>query len=167
MRRQLRSITLYSFSRFNYPWYIKYALLARKTSFKMRNYTIVQWKFSISCSKLLWIVSEIVNSTLYFHPLAFYQIRSIAGCACTGDAGNVFPHRRLQRKPLLKNPGIHHGTCVTHVPWCMSGSLAPVGGENVPAISAHAHPQFPYLAKGPFHNIHGLHARYLLTWYIL
>ena len=21
------------------------------------------------------------------------------------------------------DPGMHHGTCVTHVPWCMSGSL--------------------------------------------
>ena len=29
---------------------------------------------------------------------------------------------------------MHHGTCVTHVPWCMSGSLASGGGENVPGI---------------------------------
>ena len=29
---------------------------------------------------------------------------------------------------------MHHGTCVTHVPWCMSGSLTHVGGENVPGI---------------------------------
>ena len=34
-----------------------------------------------------------------------------------------FPHHQLQRKPLLSNPGMHRGTCVTHVPWCMSGSL--------------------------------------------
>ena len=25
--------------------------------------------------------------------------------------------------PLFSDPDIHHGTCVTHVPWCMSGSL--------------------------------------------
>ena len=30
---------------------------------------------------------------------------------------------RLQRKLLVSDPGIHHGTCVTHVPWCMLGSL--------------------------------------------
>ena len=25
---------------------------------------------------------------------------------------------------------MHHGTCVTHMPWCMSGSLTRGGGEN-------------------------------------
>ena len=25
--------------------------------------------------------------------------------------------------PLVSNPDLHHGTCVTHVPWCMSGLL--------------------------------------------
>ena len=65
---------------------------------------------------------------------ASYQIRNIAGCACAGNAGNVFPCHRLQRKPLVSGPGMHHGTCVTHVPRCMSGSLASGGGENVPGI---------------------------------
>ena len=64
-----------------------------------------------------------------------YQIRKIAGCACAGNAGNVFfSRRRFQRKPLVSDPGMHHGTCVTHVPWCMSGSLTCSDGENVPGI---------------------------------
>ena len=29
---------------------------------------------------------------------------------------------------------MHHGTCVTHVPWCMSGSLTCGDEENVPGI---------------------------------
>ena len=45
-----------------------------------------------------------------------------------------FPCGRLQRKPLASDPGMHQGTCVTHVPWCMSGSLTGGGGENVPGI---------------------------------
>ena len=45
-----------------------------------------------------------------------------------------FLRHRLQRKPLVSNPGVHHGTCVTHVPWRMSGSLNRSGGENVPGI---------------------------------
>ena len=45
-----------------------------------------------------------------------------------------FPHHRLQEKQLISNGGMHHGTCVTHVPWCMSGSLTRSGGENVPGI---------------------------------
>ena len=67
-------------------------------------------------------------------PWASYQIRKIAGCACAGNAGKVFPRRRFQRKPLVSDPGMHHGTCVTHVPWCMSRSLTCGDGENVPGI---------------------------------
>ena len=65
---------------------------------------------------------------------ASYQIRKIAGCACAGNAGNIFPHCRIQWKPRVSDPGMHHGTCVTHVPWCMSGLLTRGGGENVPSI---------------------------------
>ena len=67
-------------------------------------------------------------------PWTSYQIRKIAGCACAGNAGNVFPRCRFQRKPLVSDPGMHHGTCVTHVSWCMSGSLTCGDGENVPGI---------------------------------
>ena len=65
---------------------------------------------------------------------ASYQIRKIAGCACAGNGGNVSPRRQFQRKPLVSDPGMHHGTCVTHVPWCTSGSLTCDDGENVPGI---------------------------------
>ena len=42
-----------------------------------------------------------------------------------------FPRHRLQRKPLFSNPDMHSGTCVTHVPCCMSGSLIRVSYDNV------------------------------------
>ena len=61
-----------------------------------------------------------------------------------------FPCHRLQRKPLVSDPGMHHGMCVTHVLWCMSGSLNRGGGENVPDIpGASATHNFTYLARGP------------------
>ena len=61
-----------------------------------------------------------------------------------------FPRPRLQRKPLVNDPAMHHGTCVTHVPWCMSGSLTCGGGGNVPGIpGACATHNFTYLARGP------------------
>ena len=61
-----------------------------------------------------------------------------------------FPRHRLQRKPLVSDPGIHHGTCATHVPWCLSGLLTRGGGENVPGIpGACATRNFTYLARGP------------------
>ena len=82
---------------------------------------------------------------------ASYQIRNIACCACVGNAGNVFSRHRRQWKPLVSDPGMHHGTCVTHVRWCMSGSLNRGGGENVLGIpSACATRNFTYLARGPW-----------------
>ena len=48
---------------------------------------------------------------------ASYQIRKCAGCARAGNAGNIF------QPPRVNYPDMHHGTCVTHVPWCMPGSL--------------------------------------------
>ena len=45
-----------------------------------------------------------------------------------------FSRHRLRRKPLVSDPGMHRGTCVTNVPWCMSGSQTRGGGENVPGI---------------------------------
>ena len=51
-----------------------------------------------------------------------------------------FPRHRLQRKPLVCDPGMYHDTCVTHVPWCMSGTLTHGGGEMFPVFPVHAQP---------------------------
>ena len=59
----------------------------------------------------------------------------------------------------VSDPDMHHGTCVTHVPWCMPGSLnssflrnwrGKGGGGTLPAFPAHAQPAI--LRKGPKHN---------------
>ena len=64
------------------------------------------------------------------------------------------PRHRLQRKPLVSDPGMYHGTCVSHVPWCMSGSLIRGGGENVPGIpGACATRNFKYLARDPWRSL--------------
>ena len=61
-----------------------------------------------------------------------------------------FPRHQLQRKPPISDPAMHHGTCVTHVSWCMSGSLNRGGGINVPSIpGACATRKFAYLARVP------------------
>ena len=59
-----------------------------------------------------------------------------------------FPRHRLQRKPLVNDPSMQHGTYVTHVPWCMLGSITHGSGENVPGIPP-ATRNFTYLARGP------------------
>ena len=61
--------------------------------------------------------------------------------------------------PRGSDPDMHHGTCVTHVPWCMSGSLTSSflwnrWRGNVPGIpGACATRNFTYLVGGPLkHN---------------
>ena len=89
------------------------------------------------------------RETLPTEPWASYRISKIAGWACAGNAGKVFPRRRIQGKRQVSDPGMHHGTCVTHVPWCMSGSLIRSGGENVSGVPrACVIHNFTYLARG-------------------
>ena len=46
------------------------------------------------------------------------------------------------------------GTCVTHVPCCMSGTLTRCGGENVPGITgACVTLNFTYLVRGPWKGV--------------
>ena len=74
------------------------------------------------------------------------------------------------KKPLVSDPGKHHVTCVTHVPWCMPGSLTRGGGENVTVIpGACATRNFLYLVRGPCHHhthfaLRLLHAKEGLGW---
>ena len=69
-------------------------------------------------------------------PWASCQIRKWLRVAhAPGIPGTFFPPMRVS------DPDMHHGTCVTHVPWCMPGSLTSgasvsfeVGGRvNVPS----------------------------------
>ena len=64
--------------------------------------------------------------------LASCQICKTAGCACAGNTGKVSP------PPRFSNPDMHLGTCATHVPWCMTGSLTSGGGQTFPAFRAYA-----------------------------
>ena len=60
-----------------------------------------------------------------------------------------FPLHRLNRKPLDSDPGMHHGTFVTHHTWCVSGSLTSGGRENFRGIpGACATRNCTYLANG-------------------
>ena len=71
-----------------------------------------------------------------------------------------FPRHLLQRKPLVSDPGKHHGTCVTHVPWCMSGSLNRGSEKKFPAFPAHAQPAILRI----WQEAHGTKAIVLLSF---
>ena len=56
------------------------------------------------------------SSDTYDHgPLARYVKLWVAHSP--GISGTFFP------PPRISDPDMHHGTCVTHMPWCMPGSL--------------------------------------------
>ena len=76
----------------------------------------------------------------YLNQWASCQIQKIAGAHAPGMPGTFSP-------PLdASDPDMHHGTCVTHVPWCMPWSLT--SGflwsrrrvKTFPAFPAHAQP---------------------------
>ena len=69
-----------------------------------------------------------------------------------------FPTTDLKESARVSDPGMHHGTCVMHVPWCMSGSLTSGGGKNVPGSSRRMrNPQFYVSGKRPM--------SYLAIWW--
>ena len=47
----------------------------------------------------------------------------------------------------IRDPDMHHGTCVTHVPWYMPGSLTP----GIPGACATRN--FTYLVRGPYRKL--------------
>ena len=92
----------------------------------------------IYCSSCL---RELVLSPLLFpSPWASCQISKIAGAHARGMPGTFSP------SPQVSDPDMYHGTCVTHVPWCMPGSLT--SGflwkrrrrKTFPVFPAHAQP---------------------------
>ena len=66
------------------------------------------------------------------------QIRKIVVVHAPGIPGPFSP------PPRVSDPDMHHGTCVTHVPWCMPGSLTKGflwsrrRGKTFSAFPAHA-----------------------------
>ena len=65
-------------------------------------------------------------------------MRKIAGCPCAGNAGNVFPRRRLEWKPQFSDPGVMY-VRIAYTRW---------RGNFSRRISTR---NFSYLARGPLY----------------
>ena len=87
-------------------------------------------------------LAAIVGTTIpaQYISWASYQIRKIASVHAPGMPGTFSPPLRVS------DPDMYHGTCVTHVPWCMP--ISPTSdflwsqrrGETFPAFPVHAQP---------------------------
>ena len=115
-----------------------------------------QWIYI--CIEIVWVVTnyppphphypatpsapQLLSIWLYLDlaQWASCQIRKIAGAHGPVMPGTFPPSSQVS------DPDMHHGTCVTHVPWCMPGSLTSGflwnwrRGETFPAFPAHAQP---------------------------
>ena len=93
------------------------------------------------------------------YPMHKHSVSSLKPCTGSSlfeaDVLQTDPHGPLTRYvklrvPLVIGTGMHHGTCVTHVPWCMSGTLTRGGGETVPGVpGACTTLNFTLLVGGP------------------
>ena len=75
----------------------------------------------VAGAHVMWFGALLVSSGEVWYtllePWASCQIRKIAGAHAPGMPGTFSPSSQVS------DPDMHHGTCVTHVPWCKPGSL--------------------------------------------
>ena len=110
------------------------------------NMTIERQGFYIQAFVVNMVITCMLHLTVNGSLTRYVKLRVAHAPGMPG----TFSPPRLQRSPPVSDPGMHHGTCVTHVRWCMLGSLTRGGGENVPDIpGACATRNWTYLARGP------------------
>ena len=119
--------------------------------------------------EISFIMSAIIQWHLHAHITRYVKLRVAHAPGMSG----MFSPPPNSNEPLVSDPSMHHGTCVTHVPWCMSGSLTRCGWENIPGIlGASANRNFMCLTRGPWstitRNVFGYRwFRINIKWYIL
>ena len=102
-----------------------------------------------SCSRLLSHFMEVCVAFPIMLPMGLLPDTYNCGLRMRRECRRRFPRDR-QRKPLVSDPGMHHGACITQMPRCLSGSLTRGGRENVTGIpGACTTRNFTYLARGP------------------
>ena len=89
----------------------------------------------ILCTRLSWVTTHWYSGN---GPLTRYvKLRVVHAPGMPGS---------FSSPPWVSDPDMHHGTCVTHVTWCMPVSLTSVfllksvAGKTFPAFPAHAQP---------------------------
>ena len=100
---------------------------------------------------------SVTDCRCHYISRASYQIRKTADCACAGNS----LRGQLQRKPLVSDTGMQHGTWVTHVPWSMSRSQTRDGrGKRSRHSRRMRTPQFYASGKRPMKPVAEI------TWHI-
>ena len=123
-----------------------------------------QWRLMICLSRVWWRYLYFLIGIRHWDCYSSCVYSSMSADICNGPftrcsklrvthapgMSETFSPPPTSKESLVSDPGMHHGTCVTHVPWCESGSLTRGDGENVPGLpGACATRNFVYLVRGP------------------
>ena len=92
--------------------------------------------------KAKYLYTYWISSFMAIHHLRHGPLNRYVNCGLRmhRECRERFPRNQIQSKLLVSDPDMHHGTCVTQVPWCMSGSLTRGGGKTFQAFPARAEP---------------------------
>ena len=109
--------------------------------------SIPQWEVFYTSNILyihisLSISRDFTRNIISGHHGPFTRYAKLRAAHAPGMPGTFSPPP-TSKKTVVSDLGMHHGTCVRHVPWCMSGSPTRGvggGGETFPAFPAHAQP---------------------------
>ena len=122
-----------------------------KTSVGMISLKKYTCKITPTSFKDQWVNTRSPSGQISISSMGLLPDTQNCGLRMRRECRERFPRHRLQRKPPVGDPDMHYGTCVTHVPWCMSVSLTRGDGENVPGIpGACAIRNIKYLVRGPW-----------------
>ena len=131
---------------------------SRKTYFTQANVSVSQSQLTSSGIWLSWYLSVLQKKLSFLmliatHYVFLFSIPFHTPTRMRRECRERFIRHQFQRRSLVSDPGMHHGTCVAHVPWCMSGSLTRGCVENVPGIpgSCATH-NLTYLTRGLWHS---------------
>ena len=118
-------------------WCLNIQRLTIKSAYSWSVFHMIYYELEKDCIKAQSVLESESWNWLQW---ASCQIRKIAGAHAPGMPGTFSP------SPQVSDPDMHHGTCVTHVPCCMPGSLINGfiwnrrRGKTFPAFPAHAQP---------------------------
>ena len=149
----LSSCSLIHITESHYHHYVE--LLKKTHAKKVMNKRInASWVNSFDLGIMTFILVHVSHSCpCVFGPLARYVKLLVAHAP--GMPGRFFP------SPRVSDPDMRHGTCVTHVPWWMLGSLLAASsfevGDGEPATRG-----FTYLVRDPcvwwlYHHVLSVH----------
>ena len=137
-------------------WWYVISAFAGKGHIYYRDHHKLVW-FVIRCSIFYNLYSIYLFLVCDIHHLPFTSMMGLlpekynCGLPMRRKSPECFLRHRLERKPLVSDPGMHHCTCETHI-----GNANPRWWENLPGIpGAYATRNFAFLARGPWSHIWG------------